>query len=85
MGWLKSQVHFDQPALEATFVDYVHEVSPKAERIVELEKAMDKAMAAAQVRGVIDALRALRGVAKITAVTIVEKWDRFPALTVRGR
>lgn len=38
MEWLKSQVHFDQPALDATFVDYVHEVSHQAERIVELEK-----------------------------------------------
>src|SRR6201997_4523674 len=27
MEWLEHQVHFEQPALEATFLDYVHEVS----------------------------------------------------------
>ena len=26
MTWIKRQVHFDQPALEATLLDYVHEV-----------------------------------------------------------
>jgi transposase len=73
MDWLKRQVQFDQPALEATFLDYVHEVSHQAERIVELEKAIDQAIATAppQIRAVIEALQALRGVAKITAVSIV--------------
>jgi transposase len=72
MEWLKRQVHFDQPALEATFLDYVHEVSHQAERIIDLEKAIDEAIAAApaQIRAVIEALQALRGVAKITAVSI---------------
>ena len=79
MEWLKGQVHFDQPTLEATFVDYVHEVSHQAERILELEKAIDKAVAAAppQIRAVIEALQALRGVAKITAVTIVAEVGSF--------
>ncbi len=79
MEWLKGQVHFDQPALESTFVDYVHEVSHQAERILELEKAIDKAIAAApaQIHAVIDALQALRGVAKITAVTIVAEVGSF--------
>jgi len=79
MEWLERQVHFDQPALEATFLDYVHEVSHQAERIVELEKAIDQAIATAppQIRAVIEALQALRGVAKITAVSIVAEVGSF--------
>ena len=79
MDWLKRQVQFDQPALEATFLDYVHEVKQQAERIVELEKAIDRAIAAAppQIRAVVEALQALRGVAKITAVSIVAEGGSF--------
>lgn len=79
MEWLKSKVHFEIAALEATFLDYVHEVSHQAERIEDLEKAIDAAIAAApeQMRAVIEALQALRGVAKITAVTIVAEVGSF--------
>ena len=71
--WLKRHVHFDQPALEATFSDYVHEVDHAAERILRLEKAIADAIgdAPAEMRSVIQALQALRGIAQITAVTIV--------------
>lgn len=83
MEWLERQVHFDEPALEATLLDYVHEVSHQAERIVELEKAIEQAIEAAppQIRAVIEALQGLRGVAKITAVSIVSEvgsFSRFP-------
>jgi transposase len=73
LTWIKEQVHFDQPALEATLSDYVHEVDHMAERIERLEKAIDIAIekAPAEMRAVIEALQALRGVAKITAVSIV--------------
>jgi len=73
LTWIKEQVHFDQPALEATLLDYVHEVDHMAERIERLEKAIDIAIekAPAEMRAVIEALQALRGVAKITAVSIV--------------
>lgn len=79
MEWLKSKVHFDQAALESTFLDYVHEVSHQAERIEELEKAIDTAIAAAPepIRAVITDLQALRGVAKITAVSIVAEVGSF--------
>jgi hypothetical protein len=33
MTWMKEHVHLDQPALEATLLDYVHEVDHQAERI----------------------------------------------------
>jgi transposase len=73
MTWLNTHVHFEQPALEATRLDYVHEVHHAGERIARLEKAIDEAIATApeQIRSVVAALQALRGVAQTTAVTIV--------------
>ena len=73
MTWIQEKVHFDQPALEATLLDYVHEVDHAAERIERLEKSIDVAIekAPAEMRDVIESLQALRGVAKITAVSIV--------------
>jgi transposase len=75
MDWIKRQVHFDQPALEATLLDYVQEVDHAVARIARLEKSIDEAIAAApaDIREVIEALQALRGVAKMTAVTIVSE------------
>ena len=73
LAWIRTNVHFQEPALEATLLDYVHEVDHMAERIDRLEKAIDIAIekAPAEMRAVIEALQALRGVAKITAVSIV--------------
>jgi transposase len=79
MTWIKEQVHFDQPALEATLLDYVHEVEHMAERIERLEKSIDEAIEKApeEMRAVVEALQALRGVAKVTAVTIVAELGRL--------
>jgi transposase len=54
-------------------LDYVREVDHMAERIQRLEKSIDEAIAQAppEMRAVIEALQALRGIAKITAVSIV--------------
>jgi transposase len=73
--WIKSHVHFDQPALEATLADYLEEVDHVWDRIVKLEKAIDEAVRQAppQIRAVIEALQALRGVAQTTAATIVSE------------
>ena len=38
LTWLNSHVHFEQPALEATLLDYVHEVHHAGERIVRWSK-----------------------------------------------
>jgi transposase len=75
LEWIKTHVHFDQPALEATLLDYLHEVEHVATRIVKLEKAIDEAVQAApaEIRAVIEALQALRGVAQTTAATIVSE------------
>lgn len=83
LTWIKEQVHFDQPALEATLLDYVHEVDHMAERLQRLEKAIETAIESAPpaMRAVIEALQALRGVAQITAVSVVAELgslSRFP-------
>jgi transposase len=70
--WLMT-VRFEYAAQEATRLDYLHEVQHAAERVARLERAIDEAVhtAPASMRGVIDALQALRGIAQVSAVTIV--------------
>jgi len=72
-AWVKSRVNFEQPAQTATFTDYVHEVEHAAARIERLEQAIDTSVETAppQMRAVIEALQALRGVAQVSAVTMV--------------
>ncbi len=73
--WIKSHVEFSHPALEATLADYLEEVDHVAARIVKLEKAIDEAIQKTppEIRAVIEALQALRGVAQTTAATIVSE------------
>jgi transposase len=72
LAWV-AQVHFDQPAQEATLADYVHEVAHAASRITRLERAITEAIVGLppRLRAVVEALQALRGIATISAVTIV--------------
>jgi transposase len=75
LEWIKSHVRFEQAALEATLEDYLHEVEHVAQRIVKLEGKIDEAIQKArpEMREVIEALQALRGVAQTTAATIVSE------------
>jgi transposase len=75
MEWLKAHVHFEQPALEATLSDYVYEVDRAVERIQRLDKAIDEAIRVAptEIRTVVEALQALRGIAQLAAVSIVSE------------
>lgn len=72
LKWVNT-VRFEQPAQEATILDYKAEVDHAAARIVRLEQAMDEAInqAPPAMQAVVHALQALRGVAKLTAATIV--------------
>jgi transposase len=72
MAWVR-QVHFEQPAQEATMLDYLHEVDHMAGRVRRLEEAISEAvrLAPPAVQAVVRGLQALRGVALISAVTIV--------------
>jgi transposase len=72
LTWVKT-VHFEHAAQEATLLDYLHEVEHVADRVERLERAIDDAVKTApeRMRAVIEALQALRGVALVSAVTIV--------------
>jgi transposase len=72
LTWVKT-VHFEHAAQEATLLDYLHEVEHMADRIERLERAVDEAVqtAPAGMRAVVEALQALRGIAQVSAVTII--------------
>lgn len=73
LQWIKAKVSFDQRSQQVTLEDYLNEVDHAGARIARLEKAIDEAVehAPETMRQLIQALQALRGVAKIGAVTIV--------------
>jgi len=73
LQWIKSQVHFAQRAQEITLDDYLHEVDHVAERIARLERSIDAAIESLPVkmRAVIEALQSLRGIAQLSAVSIM--------------
>ena len=72
---------------EATRLDYLHEVEHMAERVKRLEQAIADAVqqAAPEMRAVVKGLQALRGIAQISAVTIVSGvGQRSRAFKARG-
>lgn len=73
LQWIKSSVHFEHHAQEVTLSDYLHEVEHVAERIGRLERSIDAAIEKLPVkmRAVIEALQSLRGIAQISAVSIM--------------
>jgi transposase len=73
LEWVKREVRFDQRPQQMTLEDYLNEVEHSAVRIQRLEKAIDEAVEQApeSMRELIQALQALRGVAKVGAITIV--------------
>jgi transposase len=73
LEWVRSKVRFEEPAQTATLLDYLQEVEHEAERIQRLEQAIDAALVTvpAGMKTVIEALQALRGIAKVSAVTLV--------------
>lgn len=72
LQWVKT-LRFEQPAQEATFLDYLHELEHAAERTERLDRALDRAieMTPRTMRALIDGLQALRGVSSLSAATIV--------------
>jgi len=72
--WLDG-VSFERVEQEVVFLDYRHEVNHAVERILRLERALDDAVerVPASQRAVIEGLQALRGVSKLTAVTIISE------------
>ncbi len=78
LEWLEGR-SFEQLAQQMVFVDHLREVKQAAERIVRLEKAIDTALegAPASFRALVAGLQTLRGVAKVSAVTLVAEIGNF--------
>jgi transposase len=78
VDWIRT-LKFEHVAQQATLVDYLAEVDHAGERILRLEEAIQSAVeqASPQVRAVIDGLQALRGVAKLSAVTLAVEIGSF--------
>jgi transposase len=76
--WDKTQF-FEYPAQETTLLDYPHEVEHAAVRIGRLERSIDAAIESLPVkmRAVIEALQSLRGIAQISAVSIMAELGEF--------
>jgi transposase len=72
LAWVKTE-HFEHAAQQMTLQDYLHEVEHAGERIVRLERSIDAAIETLPVkmRAVIEALQSLRGIAQISAVSIM--------------
>ena len=72
LEWVKT-LHFEHAAQQMTLQDYLHEVEHAGERIVRLERSIDTAIETLPVkmRAVIEALQSLRGIAQISAVSIM--------------
>ena len=75
LDWVRREVKFDLFAQQATLEDYLTEVLHAGERIRRLEQRIDDAVAETpeSMRVVIAGLQALRGIGKISAVTIVSE------------
>jgi transposase len=72
LAWVRHAVHFDNPILEGTLDDYLHEVDHVRERIARLDCAVHNAAQGATppIRALIAGLQALRGIAEISAVSL---------------
>lgn len=73
LQWIRRQVNFEHAPQQVTLEDYLHEVDHVAARIRRLERSIDAAIETLplQMRAVIEALQSLRGIAQLSAVSIV--------------
>jgi transposase len=78
LRWIET-VRFDHAPQEVTRRDYLHEVEHAAARVARLDEALAAAVQAAPpvTRAVIAALQALRGIAQVSAATIVTEVGRL--------
>ncbi len=77
-AWLSS-LRFQQRAAELTFADYLHEVEHARLRIARLEEAIDEVIdeQSETTQRIVRDLQALRGVGKVSSVTLVAEVGRF--------
>ncbi len=78
VDWVRRQ-DFEHPAHRATFQDYMHEVDHAMDRISRLEAAIEEVLPSLppEVAAVVAGLQALRGVAQLSATTIVAEVGPF--------
>jgi len=71
--WIKREVRFDFHAQQITLEEYLHEVEHAAVRIARLEHSIDAVVESLpmKMRAVIEALQSLRGIAHVSAVSIM--------------
>jgi transposase len=71
-SWIKVQ-RFEYPMQQAVLLDYIAEVEHAGARVGRLEQALNHALTAVpkKLRAVVEGLQALRGVAQLSALTIV--------------
>jgi transposase len=76
--WVRG-VELDHVEQNTTLIELVLEVDHQAQRIERLDGAIDRAITDApeHLRALVDALQALRGVAKVTAVTLATEFGTF--------
>ena len=76
--WVQA-LQFEFEPQKATLSDYIAQVIHQRDRLARLDLAIDRAIATAapEKKAVVEALQALRGVAKLTAVTIVTEVGTF--------
>jgi transposase len=76
--WVRA-LELPHPEQNTTLVELFLEVDHQAQRIERLDGAIDRAVneAPEQLRALVDALQALRGVAKMTAVTLATEFGTF--------
>lgn len=78
LDWVRSQ-SFEHPALRATFEDYMHEVDRAMARISGLEATIAGVLPSLppEVAAVVAGLQALRGIAHLSAATMVAEVGPF--------
>ena len=76
--WVQA-LKFDHEARQVVLADCIAEVLHMGERLARLDKAIDRLVETAppHMQAVIEALQALRGVAKLTTVTVVTEVGTF--------
>jgi len=75
------------PEQNATLLELILEVDHQGQRIARFDAAIDQAVDAApeQLRAIVDGLQALRGVAKVTAVTLATEFGCFSRFEKAGQ
>ena len=76
--WVRS-LELDHAEQNTTLIELILEVDHQGQRIERLDGAIDRAIndAPEHLRALVDALQALRGVAKVTAVTLATEFGTF--------